>query len=220
MNRLIYLDAGIKTPALNGEGEAAGPGGDLLAELVDLLDLTTRNLGLEVLKLVVRLGQAALDLLADLDSLVDVDSDALEVGIAEATAGHGGSTNADTAGGEGTLVAGDGVLVAGNVDLLKDSLNTGAVEAVLAEVEEDHVAVGAVGDELVAELLELVLKGLGVGDNLLLVGLEVRGLSLLQGDGQSSDGVVVRTTLVTREDGEVDGALKVVEGLLAGLGVD
>ena len=80
------------------------------------------------------------------------------------------------------------------------------------------MAVGAVGDELVAELLELVLECLGVLDHLLLVLLELGGSGLLQGNSQSGDGVVVGTTLVTGEDGEVDGVLEVVQDLLAGLG--
>lgn len=218
--KVRQLDASIQAPALNGEREARAPSGDLLLECVDLLNLAAGNSGLEVLELVGLLGKAGLDLLADLDGLINVLANTLEVLLAETTAGHGRGTNADTARSKGALVAGDGVLVASNVDLLKNGLNTGTVEAVLAEVEEDHVAVSAVGDELVAEGLEGVLNSLSVGDNLLLVSLEFGGGSLLQGDSQSSDGVVVGTTLVTREDGEVDRALKVVEGLLASLSID
>lgn len=214
------LDAGIETPALNGEREGRGPVGNLLAELVDAGHLARGNLGLEVLELVGLLGESSLDLLAQLDGLVNVLGDALKLLSAETTAGHGRGTDADTVGGQGALVAGDGVLVAGNVDLLKDGLDTGAVEAVLAEVEEDHVAVRAVGDEGVVESLEGVLESLGVGDDLLLVGLELGGLGLLEGNGESSDGVVVGATLMAGEDGEVDLVLEVVEGLLAGLGVD
>ena len=81
------------------------------------------------------------------------------------------------------------------------------------------MAVGAVGDELVAELLELDLESLGVLDDLLLVLLESGVVGLLERDGQSGDGVVVGTTLVTGEDGEVDGSFKIVQDLLAGLGV-
>lgn len=81
------------------------------------------------------------------------------------------------------------------------------------------MAVGTVRDELVAESLELNLKSLGVLDNLLLVLAELRSGGLLEGDSQSSDGVVVGTTLVTREDGEVDRTLKIIHDVLAGLGV-
>jgi hypothetical protein len=201
---------------LNGQGERAGPGGNLLAESQDLRDGAGGNLGLEVLLLVGLLGKLSLDRLADRDSLVDVTGNALEVLLAHTTGGHGGSTDTDTAGGQGRLVTGNGVLVASNVDLLEDSLNTGAVD-LAAKVNEDHVAVSAVGHELVAEGLELGLKSLGVLDDLLLVLLELRGVDLLEGNSESGDGVVVGTTLVTGEDGEVDGTLKVVHDVLAGL---
>lgn len=217
---ILHLDASIQAPALNGEREGASPSSNLLLELVDLGNLAAGNLGLEVLESVGTLGQSSLGLKADLDGLVNVLDDALKVLLSEATAGHGRGTNSDTARGQSALVSGNGVLVAGNVDLLEDSLNAGTIKAELTKVEEDHVAVSAVSNELVAELLELDLEGLGVGDNLLLVGLELGGLSLLEGNSQSGDGVVVRTTLVAREDGEVDGVLKVVEGLLASLGVN
>jgi hypothetical protein len=81
------------------------------------------------------------------------------------------------------------------------------------------VAVSTVRDELVAESLELNLKSLGVLENLFLVLTELRSGGLLEGNSQSSDGVVVGTTLVTREDGEVDRTLKVIHDFLASLGV-
>lgn len=216
----LTLDASVQTPALNGEREGGGPGRDLLAELVDSLNLTAGDLGLEVLLLIGLLGQGSLDFLADLDALINVLGNTLEVLLAKATAGHGGGTDTDAVRGQSALISGDGVLVAGNVDLLKNSLETSTVKAVLAEVKEDHVAVGAVGDELVAEGLEGGLQSLGVGDNLLLVSLELGGGSLLESNGQGGDGVVVRATLVSREDGEVDGVLEVVESLLASLGIN
>jgi hypothetical protein len=204
---------------LDGEGEGDGPGGDLLLEVVDVLDLAGGDLGLEVLELVGLLGELGLDLPAHLDDLVDVVGDLLEVLLAETTRGHGGRADTDTHGGESRLVTGSGVLVAGNVDLLEDGLNTGTVEVPLLQVDEDHVVVGTVGDELEAEILEGVLELLGVLDDLLLVQLEVLGLSLLESNGKRGDGVVVGSTLVTGEDGEVDGTLKVVQGLLARLRV-
>lgn len=208
---------GIVGNHLDGQRVGAGPSSNLLAKLQNLRNGVGGNLGLEVLELVGLLGELALDLLAEVDGLVDVAGNALEVVLGHTTGGHGRSTDTDTAGGEGRLVTGDGVLVAGNVDLLKDGLDTGTVEALGAQVEEDHVAVSTVRDELVAESLELVLNGLGVLDDLLLVLLELRGVNLLQGNSQSGDGVVVGATLVTGEDGEVDGVLQVVHDVLAGL---
>lgn len=214
------LDAGIKTPALNGKRESVTPRGDLFSVVVDLLNLTAGNTGLEVLELVSLLGESSLLLLADLDGLVNVLGDTLELLLAEATRSHGRSTDTDATRGEGRLVTRDGVLVASNVDLLEDGLDTGTVKVVLAEVNKNHVAVGTIRDKLVSEGLEGVLQSLGIRDNLLLVSLEVGASGLLQGNSQGSDGVVVRATLVTREDGEVDGVLEIVEDLLAGLGVN
>lgn len=192
---------------------------DLLAQVEDLWDGFGSDLGPEVLKLVGFLGKLSLDRLADVDRLVDVVSDALEVLRTHATASHGGGTDTDTARGKGRLVTGDGVLVASNVDLLKNGLDTSAVQRLGAKVQEDHVAVGTVRDELVAQVLELFLKGLGVLDHLLLVLLELRGGSVLERNRESSDGVVVRTTLVARENREVNGTLKVIQDVLASLGV-
>lgn len=202
---------------LDGQGVGAGPVGNLLAESQDLRDSVRGNLGLEVLELVGLFGKLALDLLAEGDGLVNVAGNALEVLLAHATAGHSRRTDTDTAGGQRRLVTGDGVLVAGNVDLLQNGLNTGTIKALGAQVQEDHVAVSAVRDELVTESLELVLKSLGVLDNLLLVLLELGSVGLLQSNGESGDGVVVGAALVTGEDGEVDGTLKVVHDLLASL---
>jgi len=202
---------------LDGQGERAGPVGNLLAESQDLRDGARGNLGLEVLLLVGLLGELTLNLLAEGDSLIDVAGNASEVLLTHTTGGHGGSTNADTAGGQGGLVTGDGVLVASDVNLLEDSLNASTVEGLVAQVQEDHVAVSAVGHKLDAEALKLILKSLGVLDDLLLVLLELRSVGLLEGDGQSGDGVVVGTTLVTGEDGEVDRTLEVVHDVLAGL---
>jgi len=204
---------------LNGQREGAGPLGNLLAESEDLRNSLGGNLGLEVLELVGLLGELSLDALADLDGLVNVLSNALEFFLAHATGGHGGGANTDTAGGEGGLVTGDGVLVAGNVDLLQNSLNTGTVQGLLTEVNKDHVAVSTISNELVAQVPGLVLERLGVLDNLLLVLLELRAGSLLEGNSKGSDGVVVGASLVTGEDREVDGTLKVIQDVLTGLGV-
>jgi hypothetical protein len=204
---------------LDGKGEGDSPGGNLLLQAVDLVNLAGCNLCLEVLELVGLLGQLGLDLLAQLDACVDVVGNLLEVFLAETSRCHGRCTNADTHGCQSRLVAGCGVLVAGNVDLFENGLDTCAVKGKGLEVDEDHVVVCAVGDELEAKLVECCLELLGVLDNLLLVELEVLGLCLLERDSKRSDGVVVGSTLVTWEDREVDGSLKVVQCLLARLRV-
>jgi hypothetical protein len=204
---------------LDGQREGNGPGRDLLLEVVDLLYLAAGDLALEVLELVVFLGELALDLLAELDALVDVVGNLLEVLLTQTTRCHGGGSDTDTHGCESGLVTGGGVLVAGNVDLLENGFHTGTVKGEGLQVEKNHVVVGTVGNKLVVHALEGNLKCLGVLDDLLLVELEVLSLSLLERNRERGDGVVVWATLVTGEDGEVDGSLEVVECLLASLGV-
>lgn len=77
--------------------------------------------------------------------------------------------------------------------------------------------VGTVSDKLVAEALEFGFERFGVLDDLLLVLLEFISHCLLQCNSKCRDGVVVRTTLMAREDGEVDGSFKVVQDRFAGL---
>lgn len=55
-----------------------------------------------------------------------------------------------------------------------------------------------------------MLQGFGILDYLLLIQPEFGSGGLLQSDRQGGDGVVVWTTLVTREDGEIDGAFEIV----------
>lgn len=77
----------------------------------------------------------------------------------------------------------------------------------------------AVCDERVSQLFEFCLERFGVFDYLLLVELEFFGLCLFQSHSQRGDGVVVWTTLVAWEDGEIDGFFEIVEGFFAGFGV-
>lgn len=200
---------------LNRQRESAGPFGNFLAQAQNLRNSLRGNLGLEVLEPVGSLGEFCLDALGDLNALIDVAGNALELFLAHAAGGHGRSTNTETVRGEGRLVARDRVLVAGDVDLLQNSLKTGTVQSLVTEVKQNHVTVSAVSNELVAQFLELKLSRLGVFDNQFLVLLELRGGGLLQGNSKSSDGVVVGTTLVTREDREVDRTLKVIQDFLA-----
>jgi len=211
----IKLDTSIHPPALNRKREGLRPRCNLGLKLVNPCGFAAGDLELEVLELVGLLGKGSLDLFADLDALVNVARNLFEVSDTKAAARHGRGANTDTARGESALVTRDAVLVAGNIDLFENGLDTGTVKIELAEVKQNHVGVGTVRDKLVAKVLELVLERLGVGNNLLLVSLELGGSGLLQSNSQGSDGMIVRTTLVTREDGEVDGVLQIVQGLLA-----
>ena len=209
----------LSSPALNRQWEGTGPTSNFLSHLVDLRDLTTSDLCLEVLELVITLGKCALDLFANLDALVNIIGNFLEVFLAEASGGHGWCTDTDTARGKSGLVTRDGVLVASNVDLLQDGFDTCAIESLWAEIKEDHVRVSSVSHELVAELLELSLNGLSVLHDLLLVLLEFRGGSLLESNSEGGDGVVVGSTLMAGENGEVDRAFKVIQSLLTSLSI-
>lgn len=156
---------------------------------------------------------------------VDDISNADEVVLSEATAGHCRGTHAKTAGNEGRTVTRDGVLVGSNADELEDALDTAAVHTMRLQVSKNQMVVGTAANKAISKTsLALIVaktlgKSLGVGKNLGLIGVEVRGLSLLQGNRESRDSVVVRATLVTWEDGGVDGAFKVVHLIDLCLGV-
>lgn len=161
----------------------------------------------------------------DGDDAVDNVSDADKVIFAEAAGCHGGCAHAQTTWNEGGAVSGDGVLVGSYADEFEDALDAAAVDAVGLQVREDEVVICAAADEAVAQatlglfVAEALGEGFGVGKHLRLVGVEVGGLGLLEGDGEGGDGVVVRTTLVAWEDGRVDGSLEVVHLVDLGLGV-
>ena len=219
VNKQIHPQTRLMLKYLNREREGAGPLSDLLAQSQNLRHGLRGDLSLEVLELVGLLGEFGLDSLADVDRLIDIAGNTLEVLLAHTTGSHGRGTDTNTVGSKSRLVTRDRVLVASNVNLFQDSLETSTVQSLRSEIQENHVAISAVSNELVAKTFELVLDSLGVLDNLLLVCLELGGIYLLKGDGKSGDGVVVRTTLMTREDREVNGSLEVIHDVLSGLGV-
>lgn len=159
-----------------------------------------------------------MDLFGNVDELINVSNNSLEISLSETSASHGWSTNTKTAWSQSRLVSRNGVLVASHVGVFENSLDTGTIKSLGAEIKEDHVRVGTTGNKSVSQLLEFLFTGLGVLDDLLLVLLEFWSEGLSQSDGKGGDGVVVWTSLVTWEDGEVDGILELVESLLA-LGV-
>lgn len=203
----------VQWAKLNWEWESRSPCDDLLLDLLDLWD-TLSNLGLEVLELVGLLWQLGLNFLCDVDQLVDVPNDPLKVLLSESAAGHSWGADTDTAGCQSRLITGDRVLVASNVGVLENGLDTGTIKTLWTKVEENHVTVSSARDESVTESLEFRFASFGVLDDLLLVLLELWSEGLAKSNGESGDGVVVRTTLVTREDTEVDSVLEPVESLL------
>lgn len=155
--------------------------------------------------------------MADLDGLVDIVGDTLEVFLTHTTAGHGRGTDTDTAWSQGRLISRDRVLVASDVDLLEDGFDTGTIETGWSEIQKDHMAVSAISHKLVVKLLKLGLHSFGVLDNLFLVFLESWSICLLQGNSQGGDCVVVGTTLVTREDREVNWVFEIIHDRLSRL---
>lgn len=141
--------------------------------------------------------------------------------LIETAGGHGGGADAQATGGKSGLVAWHGVLIGGYAYEFEHALDAGAVDALGLEVNQNQVVVGASRNDGVAEAVLLLGfaeaggEGLGVGEDLALVGAELGGLSLLKRDGQGGNGVVVGTALVAGEDGGVDGGLEVVHLLLA-----
>lgn len=88
-------------------------------------------------------------------------------------------------------------------------LNLGAGQTDRPEVPENQVVLSTVSLEPVTVFEQDGSHGSGVGADLLGVLLESGVGSLLEGDGDTGDGVVVGTTLTSREDGSVDTSLKV-----------
>jgi len=160
-----------------------------------------------VLNKLLRLA-SALDLEGELSSAIKETGDDDEIGLLESTSGESRSSNTDTSRGDGRLVAENGVLVKGDRNLVADGLHLRTGDLVRAEVPEDKVVVCTIGNHLVSPLHELRSKGLGVLDDLLRVLLEHGSSNLFELDGNGSHGVVVRSTLKTREDGEVDPGLQ------------
>ena len=83
------------------------------------------------------------------------------------------------------------------------------------------MVVCATTDQVIAQttallgVAEALSKRLSILEDLLLVLLELLALRLLERYSESCDGVVVGASLVTREDGGVDGTLQVVHLLVA-----
>jgi hypothetical protein len=185
-------------------GELAGKGLNLLAKVVNLLVSWKR--GLKVLHGLAGLG---LDLERDLDGAMNVLSHLLEVLLLEVPRGEGGSANPDASRGQSAGVTVNRVLVQADAGVLADLLDLAASEPKRAEIKQDEVVVSAISDQLVS----LSHKSLGEGTGVLLdlgaVLLELWSGCLLQGICHSSNGIVVGSTLVCGEDGEVDTLLEV-----------
>lgn len=206
------------------EGEALREGLDLVPELLDLLvsNVVLSGGGGDTHEVLEELGAGLLlEGKRDLDGTVEELGDLLDVGLVHVTRGQGRGTETDTTRNLGRGVARNGVLcriglargkpvneakrtVNGDAHEVADLLDLATSEANGAKIPEDEVVVSAAGLELVAVGNEGSSESPSVGDDLLGVLLPLGGCNLLQSSSNSSNGVVVGTTLACREDGIVN----------------
>ena len=138
---------------------------------------------------------AGLHLQAQVDRLAQKVGDDDEILLDETARGHRRSADADAARGQRAGVAEDGVLVQSDVKKVAQVLHLASSQAERTQIPEHQVVVGAAGDEAVALGHESFAARLGVRLDLLDVRLELGRLRVLEGDGQRTDLVVVRTAL-------------------------
>lgn len=126
----------------------------------------------------------------------------LNVLLVHGSRSQSGGTDSDTTWHKGGCVTGNGVLVQGDVGGITDLLDLGSGQTDRSEIPEDQVVLSSIGLELVAVLEEDLGHGICVGSDLLGVGLKRWVGGLLEGDGDTGDGLVsesavVKSTLVS-----------------------
>mmetsp|Transcript_8306 Transcript_8306/g.12087 ORF Transcript_8306/g.12087 Transcript_8306/m.12087 type:complete len:440 (-) Transcript_8306:187-1506(-) len=163
------------------------------------------------------LSATLLHLSSDVDGLADELSDLHEVLLHQASGGHGRSANSEAVGVHGALVTWDGVLVQHDGSSFADDFSLVAVDALASEVHQQKVVVGAIGDQIEALLFQGVAQGLGILENLLLVGLVLRLHRHLQCHSQRRDRLVMWATLEAREHSRIDSLLQVPHDRLSTL---
>jgi hypothetical protein len=151
--------------------------------------------------------ELGINLEGQLDGLIDELANNFELSSAKTAGSHSGGSQTDSTRNEGTGVAWDGVLVAIKRSALHNLGNTGTIDVLRAKVNKKEMVLGTAANEGVTASLELVGKGKRVLDNLILVGLELLGGSLLQRNADTSDDVVVGTSLKGRENSTVNAIL-------------
>ena len=127
------------------------------------------------------------------------------LGFEEAAGGHRRRTQTDAAGHHGFLrIVGDRVLVAGHVSEPQHALGLFAGDALGAQVNQHHMALGAARDDAQAAPHQGLGHGGGVLDHLLLVDLELGRQGLFECHRLGADHVHQRAALDAGEDGAVD----------------
>lgn len=170
---------------------------------------------LEILDLVS--GHGRVEELGDLDRTMHEICDLLELLLGESTSGHGGSAHANTSRHESALVTGDGILVGGDADILEHGFDTSTIDFLVPEIDEQQMIIGSARDDFVSEFGERISENLAICDDLFLIGSEFGALSLFESDGESGDCMVVRTALMTRENGLIDFVFEIVANFGIGL---
>lgn len=186
---------------------------DVLLELSEQLGSLTGTLGVGLDKVLEQLGAGLLlGEESDLNGSVEEVTDDLHVLLGHGSGSEGGKTDTDTTGYLSRSVTRNGVLVHGDVSLVTNLLNLGTGKTERSEIPQDQVVVSSIGLELVVVREQNLGHSSGVGNNLLSVSLESRVSSLLEGNSDTGDRVVVGSTLASREDGLVDSLFNI--GLL------
>ena len=139
--------------------------------------------------------------------------DLIHLGFAHAARGHRRRAEADAAGHHRRiLIEGDRVLVDGDAGLAERGLGDLAGDALREHVDEHDVVVGAAADDAEAGGCERRGQPLGVGDDLLLIGGELRRRRFLEAHRLGRDDVHQRPALHAGEHR----AIEVLRVLLRG----
>ena len=150
------------------------------------------------------LGESGIVVLS-LHAAVDDAGHFAGIFFVEATSRDSGSTETDT----GRIhrlarIERNRRTAAGDADLFHGHFSFLTGNTLRSHVHHDEVVVGAIADDLVAELLHFGAHSLSVLDHVLGVGLEFRLQSFEECNGLTGVDVVMRTTLHTREHALVD----------------
>lgn len=200
------------------ERELLAPDLDLVLELADLGDLrgVVAEVGLEVCELGLSVGEETLvDVDGELDGTVEYHGNLDELGLLEASAGHGGSADAQAGRNEGTSVSGDGILIRENAAQLCHSVDSRSVNTHGSEIKQQQMVVSASRDQFVAKLDQFFSENFSVALDLRLILLELRRARLEKRSRDGRNRVVMRSSLEGGEDGRVDFVFELVKELLA-----
>jgi len=97
-------------------------------------------------------------------------------------------------------ISGDGILVGGDIYIIQTNLQlqTGDIER--PQIHSHQMVVGAAGDQIEAFFHQGIRQDLGIGDDVVGIGLEFRGHCLLETDGLCGDDMLQGAALGAGED--------------------